>query len=297
MVRTRLGLEAVEGSGGRAVRRPGDPSPRVRGRRAVGRRRPGVAAGAGTSWRRIAASRSRSVGEGSMPRPSTSALRGLAVGGQRVGLAAGAVEGEHELAVQALAQRMLAHQCLDLAGDLDVAPAGEVGVEALGETREPQVVEPGDLRCGEALVARRRRAPARATARAPGAASPRPPRLAVARARSRPRRRPSSKRRRRGRPGRVPARIRRPPRDGAPAEAARRRDATTWTALRAFRGPLPSHSSSRRGQGARRRRGARAAAPGSDSARPRGMRAPRPPPRRLRSPPRILNWSPPRQRA
>ena len=64
-----------------------------------------------------------------MPRPSTSASYALAVGLERLGLAPGAVEREHLLAAQPLAQRMLADERLELAGDLGVAAAGEVRVD------------------------------------------------------------------------------------------------------------------------------------------------------------------------
>ena len=80
-------------------------------------------------------------------------LAGRAVGLERVRLAAGAVEGEHELAAEPLTERVLPHERLELAGDLGVPPEGEVGVDALAEAAEAEVVEPGDLGLGEALVA------------------------------------------------------------------------------------------------------------------------------------------------
>ena len=48
---------------------------------------------------------------------------------QRVGLAAGAVQRQHPLAVQGLPQRLLEHEPLELADDLAVAARGEVEVD------------------------------------------------------------------------------------------------------------------------------------------------------------------------
>ena len=108
---------------------------------------------------------------------------------------------------------------LELAGDLGVPAAGEVGVDALAQAGEPQVLEPRDLGLREALVARRPRAPGRATARAPAAASPPPPTARRARAP-------------RGRAGSAPRSGRR----RAPPAAAQR----VAAALVDARGPSPS---------------------------------------------------------
>src|SRR6185369_10711069 len=54
-----------------------------------------------------------------------------------LGLAPGAVQGEHQLSPQALAERMLLDHPLDLADQLGVAAEGEIGGEAIldrGET-------------------------------------------------------------------------------------------------------------------------------------------------------------------
>ena len=83
------------------------------------------------------------------------------VGGERVGLAAGAVEREHQQAAQALAQRVLAHERLELGHGLGVAAEREVGLEPLLERDEAQLLEPADLVAGERLVAEvRERRPA-----------------------------------------------------------------------------------------------------------------------------------------
>ena len=57
----------------------------------------------------------------------------LAVAGQRVGLPARPIEREHQLAAQALAQRMAAREPLELPDELVVAPEREVGIDAVLE--------------------------------------------------------------------------------------------------------------------------------------------------------------------
>ena len=76
----------------------------------------------------------------------------LAVRLQRLGLAAGAVEREHPLRVQALAQRLLRQQRLQLGQHLAVAPGIEVLVDRDLERGRPQLLQAPDLRCGERLV-------------------------------------------------------------------------------------------------------------------------------------------------
>ena len=76
----------------------------------------------------------------------------VAVGGERVGLAAGAVERQHQLAAQALPQRMCLDQRLELPGDLGVAADREIGLDALAEAADPQILQPRDLGLREALV-------------------------------------------------------------------------------------------------------------------------------------------------
>ena len=53
----------------------------------------------------------------------------MAVGGQRLRLAAAAIEGEHQLPVQAARAGVLAASSLQLAGQRGVAPAREVGLD------------------------------------------------------------------------------------------------------------------------------------------------------------------------
>ena len=89
------------------------------------------------------------------------------VGLQRVGLAVGAVEGEHQLRAQPLAVGVLADQGLELADDLGVATERELRLDELLQRRDPQVLEPGDLALREGLVRRGPPAAGRATATAP----------------------------------------------------------------------------------------------------------------------------------
>jgi hypothetical protein len=83
---------------------------------------------------------------------------------QRLGLPSGAVEGEHELSPEALAQGVLRHERLELADELRLPTRGEVGLEAILARREAQLVEARDLRLSEGLVGKigqRRPAPER----------------------------------------------------------------------------------------------------------------------------------------
>ncbi len=80
-------------------------------------------------------------------------LPDLAVGLQGVGLAAGAVQGEHQLAAEPLAQRLLGDQALELADQLGPGAEGQVGLDPLLHADQPQLLQPGDLGLGERLVA------------------------------------------------------------------------------------------------------------------------------------------------
>ena len=71
---------------------------------------------------------------------------------QRLRLAATAVQREHPLAMQPLAQRVRADQLVELAQHRRVAALGQLGVD-LGLARaQPKVLEPPDLGRGERLV-------------------------------------------------------------------------------------------------------------------------------------------------
>ena len=83
---------------------------------------------------------------------------------QRIRLAPRVIQGEHQLAPQSLAQRVLTNQRLELARHLGVPGACKVGIDTIFEAGEAQVLEPRDLRLGESLVAdvrERRAAPER----------------------------------------------------------------------------------------------------------------------------------------
>ena len=84
----------------------------------------------------------------------------LAVGGERVRLAPGAVERQDLLAAQPLAERVLGDERLQLARERRVAAGGEVGLDPLLQHRDAQLLEPLRLRLRPALVAevRERRA-------------------------------------------------------------------------------------------------------------------------------------------
>ena len=71
------------------------------------------------------------------------------------------VERGHQIHPQVLAERVLGDECLELCDHLVVAPEREVGVDAELHRDQPDLLEPGDGRLGEALVGevRERRAP------------------------------------------------------------------------------------------------------------------------------------------
>ena len=74
------------------------------------------------------------------------------VGLERLRLAIGPVEREHQLAAQPLPQRVLADEPLELAHQVGVAAVLEVGFDPLLESRQAQLLEPRDLGLREALV-------------------------------------------------------------------------------------------------------------------------------------------------
>ncbi len=74
------------------------------------------------------------------------------VGAQGVGLAARAVQGEHQLAVQVLAQGVAADEALQLADHLAVAPERQVRLDAGLERGQAQLVDPDQLRPGVGLL-------------------------------------------------------------------------------------------------------------------------------------------------
>ena len=97
------------------------------------------------------------------------------VGLQRLGLPAAAVQGEHQLPAQPLAQRMTGDEGLELGDDLAVASEREVGLDPFLDGGQAELLEAGDLLLRERVEARSRRAAGRARAPAPrgGASMPR----------------------------------------------------------------------------------------------------------------------------
>jgi hypothetical protein len=63
-----------------------------------------------------------------------------------------AIEGEHELRPQALAERMLGHERLQLPNEHRVTAEGEVSVDPLLEPAQAELVEPGDLGSSEGVL-------------------------------------------------------------------------------------------------------------------------------------------------
>ena len=79
-------------------------------------------------------------------------LPALLVHLQRLCLTTRAVQGQHELTAEALAERVALHERLELADQLVVEAQGEIGVDPLLERGQPKLLEPCDLRLGERLV-------------------------------------------------------------------------------------------------------------------------------------------------
>ena len=83
---------------------------------------------------------------------------------ERLRLAPGPVEGEHQLAAQALTERVLQDQPLELPHEVQVPTEGEVHIDPALERSEAELLQPGDGRLGEGLireVCERRAAPER----------------------------------------------------------------------------------------------------------------------------------------
>ena len=96
--------------------------------------------------------------------------RGL-VDGERIGLAPRAIEGEHELPAQSLAQWVLGGERLELADELGVLARCEIGVDPLLQRAEAQLLELRRVRLRERLVGevgQRRPAPQRERLAQPG---------------------------------------------------------------------------------------------------------------------------------
>ena len=75
-----------------------------------------------------------------------------AVGGERVGLPARAVERKHELCARTLSQGLRGDERFQLGDELGVPPEREVGLDPLLERDRAELLEPRDLRLRERLV-------------------------------------------------------------------------------------------------------------------------------------------------
>src|SRR6266540_5310018 len=75
----------------------------------------------------------------------------LLVGVERFALTPTAVQREHELTAQPLAQRLLRDQGLELTDEVGVPAEREVGFDSLFEGDDPALLEPGDLGLREGL--------------------------------------------------------------------------------------------------------------------------------------------------
>ena len=77
---------------------------------------------------------------------------GVPIGLECVGLAARAVQRQHQLAAQPLAVRLVRDQRLELADQLTVSAGVQIAVDRLLDRRLPQRFQPADLRGRERLV-------------------------------------------------------------------------------------------------------------------------------------------------
>src|SRR2546427_6602511 len=77
----------------------------------------------------------------------------LPVDVERLRLAVRPVEGEHALAAEALAERMLTYKPLELGDERRAAPQCKLGLDPFLDAREPKLLEAGDLRLRERLLA------------------------------------------------------------------------------------------------------------------------------------------------
>src|SRR5262249_6816117 len=73
-------------------------------------------------------------------------------GGERVRLPSAPVEREHELPVEALAQRVIGDERLQLRYELEVPCEREIGIDPLLERDQTQLLQPGDIALRERLV-------------------------------------------------------------------------------------------------------------------------------------------------
>ena len=160
-------------------------SARARGRRTRARCAPGPRRGrpargsSDGSCSRIAWWSSRSGRPGSTPSSSTSAAARRLVRLERLGLAAAAVQREHQPAVHAAPAAAARRRASRARHDVGVAAGGEVGINPRARPRRAGAPPAARACPGRTARRRGRPAPARATARAPRAASGPRPRVGV----------------------------------------------------------------------------------------------------------------------
>ena len=104
------------------------------------------------SWRRMRSCSRRSSRRGVDPELLGQDRPGSLEGGERLRLAVGAVEREHQLAPQAFAQRVRPREALELGDHVRVMAEVELGVELLLQGLEAELLEAGDLACERGLI-------------------------------------------------------------------------------------------------------------------------------------------------
>ena len=108
------------------------------------------------------------LGAGLEPELLVEGAAGIPVTLEGLGLAAGTVEGEHQLTAQPLACRMLCDQDVELTDQGAMAAERQVGLDSVFERVQAQLLEPADLVLGEGLVGEvRQRRPTPETQRLP----------------------------------------------------------------------------------------------------------------------------------
>ena len=159
---------------GPAPGRAGRPRTRAAPRRSGPRAPAGATRTSERSWRRIDPYSAWSSGPGSMPELVDERPAGVVVGGERLGLPTRAIEGEHQLRPQPLAQRMPRGRATRARRPArSRCSSFQLGSDPLLEHAEAQILEPADLVLRERLAAPCRPAARRARARAPPAAAAR----------------------------------------------------------------------------------------------------------------------------
>ena len=94
-----------------------------------------------------------------MPTLDREMLAEPAVGGEGLALPSASIEGEHQLTPKRLAQRVLAHELLELRDESGVPTQRELGPDAELEGLQPALVEPERLGDGEGFIGQVRQRP------------------------------------------------------------------------------------------------------------------------------------------